>query len=170
MLVVTTRRALWLMLSACVATGILAFAGAAQAQILNADPQVIGVDEFTIDASASAGGAIDPSGLITVALGDPQAFTITPTADYHVADVLVDGSSVGAVTSYTFNNVTADHTISATFAIERYTITSTAGARISPPGHQPSTPAAVQLRDHPDAHYHVADVHGRRLPPTVQNP
>ena len=52
---------------------------------------------------------------MTVNYGANQTFTITPDAGYHVADVLVDGASVGAVTSYTFTNVTADHTISASF-------------------------------------------------------
>ena len=53
-----------------------------------------------------------------------------------MADVLVDGVSVGAVTSYTFTDVTADHTIEATFAINTYTITASAGANgtISPTG------------------------------------
>ncbi len=49
--------------------------------------------------------------------GASQTFTITPNTDYHVADVLVDGVSVGAVTSYTFSNVIANHTISASFAL-----------------------------------------------------
>lgn len=49
--------------------------------------------------------------------------TITPDPCYNIADVLVDGSSVGAVTSYTFNNVTANYTITATFAIGTFTIT-----------------------------------------------
>ena len=53
-----------------------------------------------------------------------------------MADVLVDGVSVGAVTSYTFTNVTANHTIAASFAIDTYTITASAGANgtISPTG------------------------------------
>ena len=49
-------------------------------------------------------------------------------ARYHVDSLLVDGGSVGAVTSYTFTNVTADHTIHATFAIDTYTIMASAGA------------------------------------------
>ena len=65
---------------------------------------------------------------MAVNYGADQAFTITPDARYHVADVLVDGVSVGAVTSYTFTNVTANHTIAATFAIDTYTITASAGA------------------------------------------
>ena len=60
---------------------------------------------------------------MSVDYGANQSFTITPDAGYHVADVLVDGSSVGAVTSYTFTNVTANHTIAASFAIDTYTIT-----------------------------------------------
>jgi hypothetical protein len=50
--------------------------------------------------------------------GSSQSFTITPDASYHVNDVVVDGSSVGAVTSYTFSNVTENHTISANFEID----------------------------------------------------
>jgi len=78
---------------------------------------VVAPTTFTITASAGANGSIDPSGEVTVSKGADQTFTITPDMGYHVADVLVDGSSVGAVTTYTFTNVTANHTISATFAI-----------------------------------------------------
>jgi hypothetical protein len=68
-----------------------------------------------INATAGTGGSISPSGAVPVADGASQSFTITPAGGYQIADVVVDGSSVGAVTSYTFNNVTAGHTISATF-------------------------------------------------------
>jgi len=71
---------------------------------------------FTITASAGANGSIVPSGSVSVTSGTNQAFTITPSAGFHVDDVLVDGGSVGAVTSHTFNNVTANHTIAASFA------------------------------------------------------
>ena len=76
----------------------------------------------TITASAGANGSISPSGAITVNDGSNQSFTITANATYQVADVLVDGSSVGAVTSYTFNNVTANHTITASFLLKTYRI------------------------------------------------
>ncbi|MEW6757664.1 MAG: hypothetical protein AB1347_05540, partial [Acidobacteriota bacterium] len=56
------------------------------------------------------------SGAVSVPQGGDQAFTITPDTGFHVADVLVDGSSVGAAASYTFTNVQADHTIAASFA------------------------------------------------------
>jgi hypothetical protein len=71
---------------------------------------------YTITASAGSGGSITPSGTITVNHGASQAFTITANTDYTVGGVVVDGSSVGSVTSYTFTNVTANHTISASFA------------------------------------------------------
>ena len=70
--------------------------------------------------------------------GANQSFTITPNLGYHIANVLVDGVSVGAVTSYAFTNVIANHTISATFAINTYTITPTAGANGT------ITPSSVQ--------------------------
>ncbi len=71
---------------------------------------------FTISATAGAGGTIEPSGDVVVDYGDDQTFAITPDAGYEIADVLVDGASVGAVSSPLFVNVTTDHTISATFA------------------------------------------------------
>lgn len=77
---------------------------------------------YTITASAGSNGSIAPSGAVVVNCGTNNTFTITPNACYQVADVIVDGSSVGAVTSYTFNNVTANHTISATFTIKIHTL------------------------------------------------
>src|SRR5439155_741677 len=71
------------------------------------------INTYTITASAGANGSISPSGAVTVNHGANQSFTIAPNTNYHVADVLVDGSSVGAVTTYTFNNVTTTHTIAA---------------------------------------------------------
>jgi hypothetical protein len=70
----------------------------------------------TIDASAGANGAIGPSGSVIVNYGGSQSFTITANAGYYIVDVLVNGSPVGAVSSYTFTNVEASYTISATFA------------------------------------------------------
>lgn len=72
----------------------------------------------TITAVAGTGGSISPSGSVAVDDGDDQAFTITPDANYQIADVLVDGVfNAGAVAggSYTFTNVTANHTISVSF-------------------------------------------------------
>ncbi len=72
---------------------------------------------YTITATADAGGSISPD-VATVNEGDNQAFTITPDEGYVIEDVLVDEGSVGAVDSYTFENVTGNHTIHATFVEE----------------------------------------------------
>jgi hypothetical protein len=83
---------------------------------------------YTIQSTATAGGSISPSGAVNVPSGADQIFTITPETGDHVADVLVDGVSVGAVTSYTFNAVTASHTIVANFAADTHTVTFDLGA------------------------------------------
>lgn len=70
---------------------------------------------FTITASAGQGGSISPSGAVSVAKDENQTFTITPSENYEIADVKVDGQSVGKKTEYTFENVTKAHTIAATF-------------------------------------------------------
>ena len=97
----------------------------------------------TITASAGANGSITPSGAVAVAQGDNQAFTITPAANYHILDVLVGGSSVGAVGSYTFTNVMGNATIVPSFAINTYVVTFQAGAHGSISGG-----TAVQTIDH----------------------
>jgi len=73
---------------------------------------------YAITPSAGANGSISPATAQTVASGASVTFTITANAGYHIEDVIVNGASVGAVTSYTFNNVTANGSISATFAIQ----------------------------------------------------
>ncbi len=70
---------------------------------------------YTINATAGTGGSISPSGTVSVNYGTNQTFTITASSGYSITNVLVDGSSVGAVASYTFPNVATNHTISATF-------------------------------------------------------
>ena len=69
----------------------------------------------SISASTSVGGSISPIGEVSVTLGSSETFTITPDSGYAIADVKVDGNSVGKVTTYTFSNVTANHTIHADF-------------------------------------------------------
>ena len=73
-------------------------------------------EDPVITAKAGANGTITPSGNVTVKAGADQAFAIQPNSGYTVSKVLVDGTDVGAVTSYTFKNVTANHTIEAVFA------------------------------------------------------
>ena len=74
-----------------------------------------GSTAHTLTASAGDGGSISPSGAVSVPQGGSQTFSVTPHSGYALRDVLVDGRSVGAVTSYTFENVTGDHSISAVF-------------------------------------------------------
>lgn len=69
----------------------------------------------TIKASSDSNGSISPSERVSVRHGRDQSFTITPDKGYEIAKVLVDGKSVGAVESYTFKNVTKNHTIEAIF-------------------------------------------------------
>ena len=71
---------------------------------------------YTITASAGQGGSITPSGAVSVAKGGSQTFTIKPSDNYEIEDVKVDGQSVGKVTEYTFESVTAEHSIAATFS------------------------------------------------------
>jgi len=91
-------------------------------------------DTFTITATAGAGGTIAPSGTVTVEYGKDQTFTITPNTGYHVKDILVDDASViealtpnedGSYT-YTFEQISDNHTIVATFEYEPLVITLTA--------------------------------------------
>ena len=75
------------------------------------------VDEVrVITATADEHGKIAPTGDVAVPKGESKTFTITPDSGYHIKDVLVDGKSVGAVSTYTFENVVDNHTIHATFA------------------------------------------------------
>ena len=70
---------------------------------------------YTIKATAGAGGSISPSGNVSVREGRDQTFTITPDKGYAVANVKIDGKSIGAVKSSTFENVSSPHTIEAIF-------------------------------------------------------
>ena len=70
---------------------------------------------YTIKATAGAGGSISPSGNVSVREGRDQPFTITPDKGYAVANVKIDGKSIGAVKSYTFENVSRTHTIEVIF-------------------------------------------------------
>jgi hypothetical protein len=70
---------------------------------------------ITIVVSAGHGGSITPSSRVSIGYGLSKMFAITPRWGYSISDVQVDGVSVGSVITYTFSNLTEDHTISATF-------------------------------------------------------
>jgi hypothetical protein len=78
------------------------------------------INTYTIVASSGNGGSINPSGNVTLNYGNDQTFTIAPANGYHIANVIIDGSSIGtaASESYSFTKVIADHTISATFTVD----------------------------------------------------
>ena len=75
------------------------------------------VPSFTVTSSAGPGGAIGPSGAVSVIWAGEKTFTITPNVGYRITDLLADGVSVGPVTTYTFSNVVADHTLTASFEL-----------------------------------------------------
>ncbi len=124
---------------------------------------VVSATTYTITATAGSGGSISPSGSVSVLSGNNQSFTITPSDVCHaIADVLVDGVSVGPVASYTFSNVTANHTIDASFTLlGPYTITASAGpnGQITPAGSiSTACGTNVPFLIAANACYHVADV------------
>jgi hypothetical protein len=120
-----------------------------------------GLSSISITSSASAGGTISPLGVITISPAGSQIYMITPNVGYHIVEVIVDGVSQGVLPTYTFSNVNISHTISATFAADSFTITSTAGANgiISPLG-----PTAVVANGSqvyaitPNTNYSITDV------------
>lgn len=129
---------------------------------LTANPVTATYTQYTITATAGDNGSISPAGA-SVYRGDDQTFTITPNEGYEVADVLVDGSSVGAVSTYTFENVTGNHTISVTFKpkVVTHTITATAGSNgsITPSGAVTVTDGANQtFTITPNKGYQIANV------------
>ncbi len=101
---------------------------------------------YIITASSGDGGGISPGGTVQITSGSDQTFTITPYGGYGVADVTVDGTSVGAISVYTFSNVTGNHTINATF-VNTHKITASAGENgtISPSGEGTVSHSAKQI-------------------------
>ena len=77
--------------------------------------EATGTTTYNISSSSGSHGSISPLGTVNVNSGDNQSFNIVADSGYSIADVVVDGSSVGSVSSYQFNNVSADHTISVSF-------------------------------------------------------
>jgi len=95
------------------------------------------LDTFTVRGSAAtAGGAISPSGSVTVDYGQDQTFTFAADPHYFLSDVRVDGASVGTPDAYTFENISGDHSITADFTLIPYSVAASAGngGAISPSG------------------------------------
>jgi uncharacterized repeat protein (TIGR02543 family) len=132
---------------------------------------------YTITASAGTGGSITPSGTVSVAQGGSQTFTIQANTGYSLSSVQVDGVSVGAVSSYTFTNVVANHTISAAFAAApaaSYTlnVTATNGSVAKTPNQTSYTSGqSVSLQATPNTGYNFTgwsgDLTGTGNPATL---
>ncbi len=85
---------------------------------------------YTITASAATNGSISNAGNSSVCSGNNQSYTITANSGYYISDVLVDGVSVGNGATYTFSNVSGNHTISASFSLTCQPTTSTSNITI----------------------------------------
>ena len=112
---------------------------------------------FAITASAGLNGSVTPAGITNVAQGEDQIYTITPNTGYTIDSLTVDSVSIATSTSYTFTNVQAPHTISATFSVI-YTLVSTAGTggSISPLGTITTTPGSSRTYTiTPDTNYNI---------------
>jgi uncharacterized repeat protein (TIGR02543 family) len=83
---------------------------------------VFEINNYIITATNAGSGTMLPSGNSTVNYGADLSYTLKPSTNYHIKDVKVDGVSVGAVSSYTFSNVTSGHTLYVEFEINSYTI------------------------------------------------
>src|SRR6185369_3335404 len=99
---------------------------------------VFALNSYTITATAGSNGVLTPSGSVSVNAGTNKTISVTPNTGYHIAGVIVDGTPQGAITSYTFTNVMANHSMSASFAIDSFTIiastSGTGSGTLSPSG------------------------------------
>ncbi len=103
--------------------------------------------QYSVIASTNGNGTITPSGHIIVDYGASQQFTMMANPGYHIDDVIIDGESIGAVSSYEFVNITTYHSIHVMFAINEYTISASAegNGTINPSGTLTYTYGESQL-------------------------
>ncbi len=119
------------------------------------------INVYTITATAGANGSINPSGDVDVEHGEDITFAILPNAGYDIEDVLVNGESVGAVATFTFEDVTEDATIHAEFVMRTYEV------NVTSEGNGTITPFGTLVVDHgssitfelePEDGHHVGDL------------
>ncbi|MDR3478664.1 MAG: hypothetical protein P4M14_11610, partial [Gammaproteobacteria bacterium] len=99
------------------------------------------VPQLTVTPIAGTNGTISPSSKQLVNKGGNLTFSATPNAGYKINQWLLDGSAVqtgGA--NYTLSNITVSHTVQATFAVNQYTVTPSAGSNGT---ISPNTPQTV---------------------------
>lgn len=106
----------------------------------------INQNTHTIVSSAGVGGSISPAGTNSIVDGNSKTFTITPSSGFQIATVMIDGANQGPISTYTFNTITTDHTISVTFSQIVYSITASSGSNgtITPSGTVPVNAGATQ--------------------------
>jgi hypothetical protein len=118
----------------------------------------------TITASVvSGGGTISPSGFLSISPGNDPTFTMQAATDYRIDDVLVDGVSVGGISTFTFNNVSASHTIQASFASNKHVayVSAVNGSVTKTPDQATyDTGDAITLQATANNGYHFADWSG----------
>ncbi len=73
---------------------------------------------YSLTASSNGQGSISPAGALTVLEGERASFVINAETNYHVADIIVDGNSVGPIDALSFENINASHTVQAVFEID----------------------------------------------------
>jgi len=118
---------------------------------------------YTITSAAEGYGSISPQGTHAYAAGDGQSYTIAPENGYSLIDVQVDGRPSGALTGYTFSNISASHTITAIFAVSTFTVTPETGAHGTITPDSPQTLAynsTASFTLTADAGYTIASVTG----------
>ena len=123
-----------------------------------------GINTYTITASSGANGTVTPTGTTTKNYGEKQTYIIAPlNSNYRINNVLIDNEiGVGAVSSYIFLDITANHSISATFALKTYTVTATAGSggTISPASRTVNAGQATSFTVTPNSNYSIKSVTG----------
>ncbi len=116
---------------------------------------------YTVTASSGPNGSINPTGIKTVNSGDSAQYIMAPSVGYHIDSVIVDGVFAGTASPYTFKNITANHTIRAVYAIDKFNITASSGPNGS---IAPSGTVSVNYNDSakfvftPTGGYHVDSV------------
>jgi IPT/TIG domain-containing protein/WD40 repeat protein len=119
-------------------------AGAVDVTVTNPDGQSVTFAngftyKYTITSEAGEHGVIEPLGETLVAAGGSQPYTMTADSSYEIEDVLVDGASFGAVTTYTFSDVNENRTISVTFSLQD--VEPTDGENVAPDAPVLTSPA-----------------------------
>ncbi len=98
-----------------------------QVNALHTIEAYVSINQYTLASSAGPNGTIQPDGLVTVNYGDSQGYTMTPATGHHIDSLIVDGTAQPASPTFNFPSVSANHSIRAVFAIDRFVLNASAG-------------------------------------------